>query len=227
VRDSFDRRIVPEAALALARECQRRVPCHLGGGAVLSGAWLVHRLSRDLDLFCHDRAAHRELVQELPTIASSVGVVLDVKRDAGTFVRASLTGNGLDLDLDVVHEPMPDLAPPPPAIEGVVVESALDLKASKVTCLLSRSEPRDLVDALFLERAGFPVEEILPHAVKKDGGVDPAILAWLLSQFPTQPLPQMLLPLEAEELRVFRDSLAERMRRFALGERARDDQSRR
>ena len=39
-------------------------------------------------------------------------------------------------------------------VEGVQVESLLDLRANKLTCILSRSEPRDLVDLLFLDRAG-------------------------------------------------------------------------
>ncbi len=33
MREAFDRRVVPEDALALVRACQRRVPAHLAGGA--------------------------------------------------------------------------------------------------------------------------------------------------------------------------------------------------
>lgn len=110
----------------------------------------------------------------------------------------------------------PDLEPPPAPVDGVTIESLTDLRASKLTCLLSRSEPRDLVDLLFLDRAGYPPENDLALALRKDAGMDPGILAWLLRQFPVEPLPQMLVPLTVEELARFRDGLCERFRRRAV-----------
>ncbi|HLU67879.1 MAG TPA: nucleotidyl transferase AbiEii/AbiGii toxin family protein [Kofleriaceae bacterium] len=216
MRSSFDRRVLPEPALELVRALQRRAPCHLAGGAALSGAYLGHRRSRDLDLFCHDRAEVRALVRELPVVASECGLEIELVRDAGTFVRAAVRGAGDDLEVDLVFESTPDLEPPPPPVDGVVVESLADLRAAKLTCLLSRSEPRDLVDLLFLERAGFPPERDLPLALEKDRGIDPGVLAWLLGQFPTAPLPEMLAPLTEGELVSFRDELRERLRRLAV-----------
>jgi Nucleotidyl transferase AbiEii toxin, Type IV TA system len=137
-------------------------------------------------------------------------------RDAGTFVRATVSLPGHAFELDLVHEALPDLEPPPPAIEGVVVESFVDLRAAKLTCLLSRAEPRDLVDIMFLDRAGHAPEADLPLALRKDAGIDPGVLAWLLRDFPTSPLPNMLVPLSKEGLTRFRDELAERFRRIAL-----------
>ena len=73
VRASFDRRVVSDEALAFVRACQHAVPCHLGGGAALAGAFLGHRLSGDLDLFVHERDPMRSLVAALPEVARSVG----------------------------------------------------------------------------------------------------------------------------------------------------------
>jgi hypothetical protein len=217
VRSSFDRRVVPDAALAFVRACQRRAACHLGGGAALAGAFLAHRVSRDLSLSCHERTMVRDLLRELPDIAAEAGVRIAVQRDAGTFVRATLDLGERSIAADLVHDPVPDIEPPPPPIESVVVESLADLRASKITCLLSRVEPRDLVDLLFLERAGFHVERDLELALRKDGGVDPGVLAWLLRDFRVEPLPSMLEPLTVAELRAFRDELAERLRTLAAG----------
>ena len=119
------------------------------------------------------------------------------------------------MELDLVFEPVPDIAPAV-LIEGIWVESERDLRASKLTCILSRSEPRDLVDLLFIERAGHPVPDDIPLALRKDAGTDPGVLAWLLHQFPIEPLPIMLEPLATEDLRAFRDDLAERLRRLAV-----------
>ena len=47
--------------------------------------------------------------------------------------------------------------------------------------------------------------------------IDPAVLAWLVTQFPTSPLPTMLQPLTSGQLEKFRDLLAESFRRSALG----------
>src|SRR5262249_2511864 len=149
------------------------------GGAALSGAYLGHRLSADLDLFAHDPDAVRQLVRDRASVAEEASVDLRIVRDAGSHVRFRVSGpsGAPDLELDIVHEPAPDLEPPPPPIEGVVIESLTDLRASKVACLLERTEPRDLVDLLFLERAGFRPEADLALAMRKDAGVDPGVLA--------------------------------------------------
>ena len=107
----FDPRVVPPPILSVLRRAQAVAPAHLGGGAALSGAHLAHRLSRDIDLFVHDRAAHRRLVTALPEIAESISATCTIQQDAGSFVRATLDAPGGPLLVDLVHEPADDLAP--------------------------------------------------------------------------------------------------------------------
>ncbi len=216
MRERFDRRVVSEALLGLVRACQARVPCHLGGGVALAGAYLGHRATGDLDLFVHDGGDMRHLVGLLPEVAAEVGLTVTIVRDVGHLVRARAEALGEHVELDIVHEPVPDIAPAPESLEGVAVESLADLRANKLTCILSRSEPRDLVDLFYLHRAGFPAERDLSLALRKDSGTDPGVLAWLLAQFPVQPLPRTFEPLTVEELTRFRDELGERLRRLAV-----------
>lgn len=211
----FDPRIVAPDELRFLQACQRAVPFHLGGGAALAGVHLRHRLSADADLFVHERDAHRDLVRALPAIGLANGTPISLIRDAGALVRARLQSKR-PLELDIIFDSVPDLEPPPEPIDGVVIESFADLRANKLNCILSRSEPRDLVDLLFLDRAGFPPERDLLLALRKDAGVDPGVIAWLLGQFPVEPLPTMLSPLESEQLRLFRDDLRERFRRLSV-----------
>jgi hypothetical protein len=215
---TFDRRIVAPSTLAFLQACHVRAPYHLGGGAALAGVHLRHRLSRDADLFFHDREQQRDAVRLLPEAAREAGGTISVVRDAGTFVRAVFDGANGRVDIDLVHEAVADVGTLDPPVEGVQVEPLIDLRANKLTCILSRSEPRDLVDLLFLDRAGFPPERDLSEALKKDGSIDPGVLAWLLGQFPVEPLPVMLEALSVDELRHFRDALAERLRRLAVPE---------
>jgi hypothetical protein len=213
---SFERRVLGSRALDLVRVLQARADCHLGGGAALSALHLRHRLSADIDLFCHRPEEVRLLAAALPVVAAEIGAEIELVRDAGTFVRAAVRGLERGLALDLVYDGTRDIEPPPEPIEGIVVDSLVDLRAAKITCLLSRSEPRDLVDLLFLDRAGFPPEQDMAHALRKDGGIDPGVLAWLLGQFPLRPLPEMLVPLAEADLARFRDELRERLRQLAL-----------
>lgn len=167
---TFDRRIVRLSTLRFLQACHGRTPFHLAGGAALAGVHLRHRLSRDADLFFHERQTHRDAVSLLPEIAQEAGVTIRIVRDAGTFVRGVLTGVDGDLDIDLVFDAVADVGRPD-VVEGVQVESLADLRANKLTCVLSRSEPRDLVDLLFLDRAGYPPEADLTLALAKDAGI--------------------------------------------------------
>jgi Nucleotidyl transferase AbiEii toxin, Type IV TA system len=109
----------------------------------------------------------RALVGLLPDAAAEAGVSVALVRDVGHLVRAQLEApDGNRLEVDVVHEPVADISAPPPPLEGIVIESLPDLRASKLTCILSRSEPRDLVDLYFLDQAGFPPERDLEIALR-------------------------------------------------------------
>ncbi len=204
--------------LRFLQSCQHHAPFHLGGGAALGGVYLRHRLSDDAAPFFHEPGGHRDLVRALPDVARETGFPVSVVRDAGSLVRARVALPHEPIEVDVVHDPVLDVASPPPPVDGITVDSLADLRANKLTCILSRSEPRDLVDLLFLDRAGYPPEADLGLALRKDAGIDPGVLAWLLLEFPIQPLPAMLEPLEPATLAAFRDDLRERFRRIAVPE---------
>lgn len=214
--NAFDRRVLPDQILELIRLAQARVPCVLGGGAALSGAWLRHRLSRDIDLFCTDRESVRELIENVEITARTLGGQTTIVRDAGSHVRLRAEIGDVLREVDLVHEPASPTETEPTTLEGIQLVPFADLRASKLTCLLSRAEPRDLVDVLFLDREGFPPESDLERALALDAGLDPGVLAWLLHDYPLAPLPRMLVPFSVEELRAYRDELARRFKALAV-----------
>jgi hypothetical protein len=67
-------------------------------------------------------------------------------------------------------------------IGGIRIDSPREIMANKLSTLLSRGELRDLVDVRALEGAGFSLEDHLPLAMRKDGGLTAGQLAWVLSQ---------------------------------------------
>ena len=99
---------------------------------------------------------------------------------------------------------------------SVRLDPAAEIMANKLAAIVGRAEERDLVDVMFLERAGYPVEAALAGALAKDGGCTPASLAWLLSEV-TIP-DDLALPagVSAGELRAYVATLVTRLRRLAL-----------
>lgn len=215
MQNSWDTRVVSGQLLDFIRSVQHP-SCRLSGGAVLSGVHLRHRLSNDLDFFCDTREIVRELLRSCAERSEETGAQFSLIRDGGTFIRARLSLSSSDgTIIDIAYEPSAPLAPRE-SIEGIVVDSLKDLRANKITCLLSRQEPRDLVDLYFLDRLGQGPENFLQDALRKDAGVDPGVLSYLLRSFPVSPMPLMLEPLDEESLRAFRDELSERLRTAVL-----------
>lgn len=208
--------ILPPAVVDLCAALQQGNASRLGGGAALAGFYLGHRFSDDLDLFFADREEMRTL---LLTLADRLEGHVDqhrVVQDAGSFVRVATTTGNARLKLDLVFDPQAPLTPPIRSEEGIRIESFRDLFANKITCLLSRAEPRDLVDCFFIEQQPLRLEDYLADALTKDAGIDPATLAWLLRDASVRPLPRMRVPLDGVQLTAYRDELAERLRRLAV-----------
>jgi hypothetical protein len=93
-----------------------------------------------------------------------------------------------------------------------------EIAANKLCALLDRVEVRDLVDLRLLLETGLKLEDVLADAQRKHAGVDPATLAWALSQFriaPTAPIPAGLT---ANEVEAFRRDLIDTFTRMALPE---------
>ena len=92
--------------------------------------------------------------------------------------------------------------------------TALEIVANKICALLGRAETRDVVDLYCLELIGFRVEQFLVDAQRKDAGVTPGALAWVLSELV---VPDVLPgDVDPEALRVFVRDLEARMRRLSM-----------
>ena len=191
-------------------ELLKEVPSgYLTGGTALAG-YLGHRRSLDVDLFV---AAADEIEMAgalLETGCSTRGWRLRELRRYPGFRRYEVRRGEESTLVDVVHEPVPQIVAleAKPLEGGLRVDSIADLVANKLCAVLGRSEVKDLVDLYFLAESGIDVLAHLQAAHGKDGGMEPATLAFVLGQMPTDPDGLLLLrQVDEVTLSAFRDRL--------------------
>jgi hypothetical protein len=178
----------------------------LSGGGALAGFHLKHRETSDLDLFTSSAEAFERARLSLPHLAKTLGGSLSVLQDSPGFRRVDAEALVVDLVREIGPQHHDKIV-----VDGIVVDPVEEIFSNKLTTLVSRQEIRDLVDVLELERSGLRVEEFLSEASEKDGGCTPATLAWLLSQWILPDSSRLPAGYEVEQLRRFKDELAERM----------------
>lgn len=202
----------------LVESLARRAPgFFLTGGAVLVGWTLGHRTTDDLDLFTTSDEA---MIGGPPAVlgaaeeVGAIGLALTTTPDFHRF----LVSRGADsARVDLVRDRTSPLRPKV-EVDGVRMDSVEEIVANKIAALVGRSELRDLIDLRALEARGYRVEDYLDDARKKDGGVSPATIAWLLSSTHAPPNPEGATQADLEE---FVRDLERRMLALAAIERRR------
>lgn len=187
----------------------------LTGGAALAGFYLHHRETTDLDFFTHDGEAFERGAFALRAAVDALGGAVSVKQDAPGFKRYLVTRGDDSVLVDTVWERVKDAYPDKKSEGCIVLDSAEEITVNKLTTLVSRSEPRDIVDLMLLERSGISIDAALPKALEKDGGCTPATLAWVLSQVSIPDGAALPGGVSATEARAFLVRLIERLVRAA------------
>lgn len=187
----------------------------LTGGAALAGFHLGHRSTEDLDLF-----ANADVLDDgeraLMEAARRVGGTIEATRTAPDFRRRLVRRGDESVIVDLVFDRAPQGDEPKLLVGAVRVDPPREILANKLCALLSRAEIRDLVDVRALEHAGFSVEEALPLAIRKDGGLTPGQLAWVLSEIAIGDDACIPGRISAGELRTFLGDLCDRLTRIAF-----------
>src|SRR4051794_7829451 len=160
----------------------------LSGGGALAGFHLAPRPADGPDLFTTaDVLVEGE--RALMAVTEDVGAKFERIQTAPDFYRRLLRRDDEAVLADLVRDRAPQGPLPKQTVGEVRVDPPEENLANKLCALLSRSELRDVVDVYALEQAGFRVEDALPLAEKKDGGLTPAQLGWVLSQIDLTSLP--------------------------------------
>ncbi len=187
----------------------------LSGGAALVGFYFGHRTTHDLDLFTLENEIENgfRLVYE---VAKELKASVESIQTSPDFRRLLVKRNEEAIVVDLVREYVFQIQTEKPVINGIRVDSPEEILANKLCTLLSRSEIRDLVDVQTLENAGFSLENALQVAAKKDSGLSPAQLAWVLNQIKFGDDAQLPSDISINELRDYLDDLIIRLKQFAF-----------
>jgi len=191
-------------------------PWTLTGGAALAGFHLVHRTTRDLDLFWRELDELGPLRTEVARLLTAAGLQVDVLHGGPAFHRLRVSHADESVVLDLVADPTA-------ALESAVlvrlgsseirVDSAHEILVNKLTALLGRSELRDLVDLRALLAQDGDLLRALGDAPRRDAGFSPLTLAWVLERLPVAQMAeaQALPESELQELLEFRTELVRRL----------------
>jgi Nucleotidyl transferase AbiEii toxin, Type IV TA system len=152
----------------------------VAGGAALVAQGLIHRPTRDVDLFLLDTA-----VSEVTVAAASFEAALDRRGwshhrviDQGAFIRLEIHDGQQGLIVDFGID-----SPPEEPIEATDLGPTLsprDLAARKTLALFGRAEARDFADVYDLARRYGRVQ-LVTWAAADDSGFDPHIFASMLA----------------------------------------------
>ena len=188
----------------------------LTGGGALAGYHLGHRFTDDLDLFSPPAESMDLAVQRLRRAAAAIGATVESVQEAPEFRRFSVQ-RGTDTTLvDLVIDRAPQLVVDKELVGRVRIDPQREIAANKLTALLGRTAPRDLVDLFALFDRGHTLEAGLADARTKDAAVDPGTLAWVLSQWRLGPEVPLPLGISLDDIERMRTHLIERLLALAV-----------
>lgn len=156
-------------------------PFYLTGGTALSRGYYNHRYSDDLDYFVNDhqdfhRIAERQ-VEKLRRMFDEINIAIKGENYYRIFVGSER------LKIEMVNDV-------PSHIGGMVehhilglIDSKENILANKLTALVDRSLPKDVVDIYYLLKDGLSLKKALSDAESKAAGISPLLIARIFAEF--------------------------------------------
>jgi predicted nucleotidyltransferase component of viral defense system len=156
-------------------------PFYLTGGTALSRGYFNHRYSDDLDYFVNDRPDFLRIserqIERLEAVFTGVKVTL---KDVN-FCRVFVAEEKLKIEMvNDVPSHVGVLAAHP--VLGAI-DSKENILANKLTAIVDRTLPKDIVDIFFLLNDGLNLKDALLNAESKAAGISPLLIAKIFSEF--------------------------------------------
>jgi len=157
---------------------------YLTGGTALGRHYLHHRYSDDLDLFDNQVANFREQVKKTLELIRRSGIEFKLGTAADTFVRVLAYEGKTPLKIDFINDVAFHYGDFQKAPFFPRIDHWRNILSNKL-CALSRREPKDLADLIFLaQHFQFTWPEIFDEARQKDLWVEPLEISRIIHEFP-------------------------------------------
>jgi len=163
-------------------------------------------------LFTLDSEAFDRVPLYLADAAAKIGASAASLQTAPQFRRYKINRQGKSVIVDFVREVVPQISEAKNTFDGIVVDTVEEIISNKICTVVSRAEIKDYIDLYCLNRAGYPLENYLEFAQRKDAGVSPAMVAYLLSEVKLSKVPEfVIVPITVAELEGFFQALANKL----------------
>lgn len=162
------------------------VDFYLSGGTALSRCFLEHRYSDDLDLFLNDHPNFKHQCEIVVTHFKKTSFQCTVSITSNSFLRIFLNKNQLVLKIDFINDVPFHFGNLGKCDFFGNVDNWRNILSNKI-CALSRMEPKDYADILFIAgKYPFSWEDIIEEAKKKDLWVEPIEVSRIIKEFPVE-----------------------------------------
>ncbi len=182
---------------------------YLTGGSALGIFYLDHRRSYDLDLFTLKEVNWPAVEDIFVLTCREIGASGGIISSSPMFRRYRIERDGQSEVVDFVFEVTPQIEPKKNLFGVIAVDSFFEVGINKICSLAGRSELKDLIDLYYLAKEKqFDVCAAIPLAQRKEGGITPAALSWVLSEMDIDELPpEMIKEPDVEDVRKFKEEL--------------------
>jgi len=205
---------VQDQVLDIAEQLNTRF--YLTGGTALSRAWLQHRYSDDLDFFLNNDPAFSEEVHKmLLGLTAHFGNKLQRLIDTSAFHRWVITVNEVQLKVEFINDVGFRKGTPVKTPLFFRTDTVENIASNKISAL-SRNEPKDIADVLFIEKnytPGWPA--IVEDAKQKEISVNEVEVASLIGNYNVELLNKIrwITPLDAEYCKNLLSDISEKILR--------------
>lgn len=181
------------------------------GGTALSAIYLNHRLSEDLDFFSQNKFDTLPILNLMTEWSKKHKFTVELQEREVVRIFLLQFADGEKLKVDFGYYPYQRLEEGT-NLQGVFIDSLLDIGANKVMTIMQRTDIKDYVDLYFLLKQ-HTFWDLLNHSQHKFRlEIDVILLAsnfLRINQFDY--MPKMLVTLKLEDLQVFYKDLAKKI----------------
>lgn len=196
---------------AFAKDKNLSEKFYFTGGTALSAVYFHHRESEDLDFFSESDFDNDYIIKFVDNLASLVNAKprITLKERVRVFELVDKDKSLIiKIDFGYPHSRLKKGK----KLQGVDVDSLIDISANKITTTLQRTDIKDFVDLYFLLKK-YTIWDLLHWSQQKfNMEID---LVWLASGFLKAEqfdyLPKMLVPLKLADLQIFYKNLARKI----------------